>query len=222
MVYISIDIETSGLNPESNNILSFGAIIEDTTLKLPYEKIPKFNAIILRHDICGSPVAINMNKDIISLMVEYLEGDDESKVNLTHRSGYDFLKEDELCLKFYDFLFLNGIYPDKSFFAGHVRNVDNNMLPVFNNHTPQITINVAGKNFATFDKLFIDKLPWWKKVIKIRQRIIDPSVLYCNWNEDESLPNMLECKERAHLEGKVEHTALADAWDVVQMLRKFY
>jgi oligoribonuclease len=222
MRYISIDIETSGLNPESNNILSFGAIIEDTSLKLPYDELPKFNAIVLQHDICGSPRAINMNKDIISLMGEYLEGDEETKTNLTHHSEYLFLKEDELSQNFYDFLFLNGFYPNKSFIGGHVRNVDGKMLPVFNNQTPQISINVAGKNFATFDKLFLEKLPWWKKIINIRQRIIDPSVLYCNWNEDESLPNMLKCKERAHLEGEVAHTALADAWDVVQMLRKFY
>jgi DNA polymerase III epsilon subunit-like protein len=30
MKYVSIDIETSGLNPDMNNILSIGAIIEDT------------------------------------------------------------------------------------------------------------------------------------------------------------------------------------------------
>jgi hypothetical protein len=96
------------------------------------------------------------------------------------------------------------------------------MIPAFNNHTPSLTINVAGKNFGTFDKLFLDELPWWRKLIKVRQRIIDPSILYCRWDEDESIPSLKKCKERADIDGEVAHTALEDAWDVVQMLRKFY
>ncbi|NDG53338.1 MAG: hypothetical protein EBY39_09990 [Flavobacteriia bacterium] len=115
MIYVSIDIETSGLEPLNNSVLSFGAIIEDTSKKLPYEKLPKFNAIILQHQITGAPRAISMNKEIISLIGEYMEGNDEDRANLEHHSDYVFLKEDELAQKFYDFLFLNGIYPNSSF-----------------------------------------------------------------------------------------------------------
>lgn len=222
MIYVSIDIETSGLEPLNNSVLSFGAIIEDTSKKLPYEKLPKFNAIILQHQITGAPRAISMNKEIISLIGEYMEGNDEDRANLEHHSDYVFLKEDELAQKFYDFLFLNGIYPNSSFLNNHVRNVNGTMIPAFNNHTPSLTINVAGKNFGTFDKLFLDELPWWRKLIKVRQRIIDPSILYCRWDEDEAIPSLKKCKERAGIDGDVAHTALEDAWDVVQMLRKFY
>ena len=222
MIYVSIDIETSGLEPLNNSVLSFGAIIEDTSNKLPYEKLPKFNAIILQHQITGAPRAISMNKEIISLIGEYMEGNDEDRANLEHHSDYVFLKEDELAQKFYDFLFLNGIYPNSSFLNNHVRNVNGTMIPAFNNHTPSLTINVAGKNFGTFDKLFLDELPWWRKLIKVRQRIIDPSVLYCRWDEDDTIPSLKKCKERAGIDGDVAHTALEDAWDVVQMLRKFY
>ena len=222
MIYVSIDIETSGLEPLNNSVLSFGAIIEDTTNKLPYEKLPKFNAIVLQNQITGSPRAISMNKEIISLIGEYKEGNEEDRTNLEHHSDYVFLQENELAQKFYDFLFLNGIYPNSSFLNNHVRNVNGTMIPAFNNHTPSLTINVAGKNFGTFDKLFLEELPWWKKLIKIRQRIIDPSVLYCKWDEDNAIPSLKKCKERAGIDGEVAHTALEDAWDVVQMLRKFY
>ena len=125
-----------------------------------------------------------------------MEGNDEDKANLEHHSDYVFLKEDELAQKFSDFLFLNGFYPNKSFLQNHVRNVNGTMIPAFNNHTPPLTINVAGKNFGTFDKLFLDELPWWRKLIKVRQRIIDPSILYCRWDEDESIPSLKKCKER--------------------------
>lgn len=222
MIYVSIDIETSGLNPELNDILSFGAIIEDTTLKLPFNELPKFNAIILQHEINGTPRALTMNKEVILLINEYIEGNDEVKSNLSKKNDIIFLKEDELSQKFYEFLFLNGFTPKRPFLNSFVRVVDGKTLPVFNGNTPQITINVAGKNFATFDKLFLDKLPWWKKIINVRQRIIDPSILFCDWSNDESLPNMLKCKERAFIEGEVYHTALDDAWDVIQMLRKNY
>ena len=222
MIYVSIDIETSGLEPLNNSVLSFGAIIEDTTNKLPYEKLPKFNAIVLQNQITGSPRAISMNKEIIALIGEYKEGNEEDRTNLEHHSDYVFLQENELAQKFYDFLFLNGIYPNSSFLNNHVRNVNGTMIPAFNNHTPSLTINVAGKNFGTFDKLFLEELPWWKKLIKIRQRIIDPSVLYCKWDEDNAIPSLKKCKERAGIDGEVAHTALEDAWDVVQMLRKFY
>ena len=76
MIYVSIDIETSGLNHDMNHVLSIGAIIEDTDKKLPYDELPKFNAIVLQNNIQGSPRAITMNKEIISLMGEYLEGKD--------------------------------------------------------------------------------------------------------------------------------------------------
>lgn len=223
MIYVSIDIETTGLEPLNNNVLSFGAIIEDTDKKLPYEKLPKFNALVIQNQITGSPRAITMNKEIISLIGSYIEGSEDDKANLINHSEYLFLKEDELVQKFYDFLYINGILPNKAYDPNmYVRAVNGNMLPMFNNNTPPITINVAGKNFATFDKLFLEELPWWKKIIKIRQRIIDPSVLYCKWDEDNALPSMSTCKERANLSGDVAHTALEDAWDVVQMLRKFY
>ena len=82
MIYCSIDIETSGLDPEKHKVLSIGAIIEDTEKKLPFEEIPKFNAIVLQNEIVGSPRAITMNQNIISLMGMYLESNNEDRKKL--------------------------------------------------------------------------------------------------------------------------------------------
>ncbi len=95
MIYVSIDIETTGLDPLSNNVLSIGAIIEDTTKKLPYDECPKFNAIVLNKQLQGSPRAITMNKEIISLIGEYLEGKEEVREILNSNSGYKFYEEEE-------------------------------------------------------------------------------------------------------------------------------
>jgi hypothetical protein len=223
MKYISIDVETTGLDPERNLVLSIGAIIEDTTLKLDYENIPKFNAIILHHELTGSPRAITMNKELISLMGEYLEGNKDVRKKHDEHSGFQFFEPDDVVKAFFDFLWKNkvGEY-DIDFLSKTVRIIDGRSYPIFGGNTKSLLINVAGKNFGTFDKVFLEKLPWWRKLIQVKQRIIDPSILCCNWDNDESLPSLRECKERLGVKGIVTHNALEDAWDVIQILRNFY
>ncbi len=218
MKYVSIDIETSGLNHDMNHVLSIGAIIEDTDKKLPYEELPKFNAIVLQNNIQGSPRAITMNKDIISLMGEYLEGTDEVRTVLNNNSGYKFYEEEDVVKEFYKFLWCNG-YGTLDSPSIHV---EGKLTPIIDGKTKPITLNVAGKNFGTFDKLFLQELPWWQKLIRTRQRVLDPAILCVDWVNDESLPSLTICKERKNIQGIVTHNALEDAWDVIEILRKFY
>jgi oligoribonuclease len=206
-----MDIETSGLDSTRCQILSIGAIIEDTKKKLDFETIPKFNVIVLQHEITGSPRALTMNKGIIELMGEYLEGDKDIRKKHDEHSGYQFLNQEDVAKVFFGFLVDNGF--------GTTEYYEN---PRIDSKTKPILLDVAGKNFGTFDKLFLDQLPWWQKLIRVKQRIIDPSVLFCDWKEDESLPSLTECKKRANIKGVVTHNALEDAWDVILLLRKFY
>jgi DNA polymerase III epsilon subunit-like protein len=220
MKIVSIDVETTGLDPERNQILSIGAIIEDTTKKLSFEEIPKFNAIILHHELTGSPRAITMNKELISLMGEYLEGDKGVRKKHDEHSGFQFLRPEDVAQEFFDFLWENGLGYDFGGLGSRIKN--GKSCPMFNSSTKSILINVAGKNFGTFDKLFLEKLPWWKKLIQPKQRVIDPAILCCDWNIDVALPSLTQCKERLDIKGLVTHNALKDAWDVIQVLRKFY
>ena len=71
-------------------------------------------------------------------------------------------------------------------------------------------------------KLFLQELPWWQKLIRTRQRVLDPAILCVDWNNDTALPSLTQCKERTNVEGIVTHNALEDAWDVIQVLRNFY
>jgi hypothetical protein len=222
MLYVSIDIETSGLDPDLHSVLSIGAIIEDTKKKLPYEELPKFHAILLQKEICGSPRALKMNEKIIDLISQYLDGNDETRRNLQEHSGYIFCEPDEVAKHFYDFLFLNGFGCDLITGAQTIRIVNGKSLPVFGSNTKPIRINVAGKNFGTFDKLFLENLTWYKKLIKQSQKIADPAILFCDWENDESLPGLQQCKERGDIKGIVTHDALEDAWDVIQLLRTQY
>lgn len=80
----------------------------------------------------------------------------------------------------------------------------------------------AGKNFAAFDLPFIQLLPGYGTLLHISNAVIDPALLYLQWQQDSRLPNMEACKRRAGLPEQVSHQALADARDVIALLRPFY
>jgi oligoribonuclease len=198
MKYLSIDIETTGLDPLNDQLLSFGAIIEDTENPLPFDEIPKFHAAIKRNRIEGDLFAINMNKELIETINQYMNSPDNSR---STNSGIDFYKEDEIVSGFRQWLITNN----------------------FTQLDKEITnLTVAGKNFGTFDKLFIERLPRWKQYFRIRQRIIDPAILFVDWKNDNSLPGLSACKTRAKLNPNVTHNAVEDAWDVIELLRLNY
>ena len=94
------------------------------------------------------------------------------------------------------------------------------------NKHKKIYVTPAGKNFFTFDINFINPLFEMSSElgnsIKFRSRVLDPAILYADWNNDDALPGLGLCKERAGLDPLVTHDALEDAWDVIELLRKKY
>ena len=225
MKYISIDVETTGLEKDRYQILSIGAIIEDTTNKLSFDDIPKFHAAILHNEITGSPFALNMNKKIIEAVVQYQTAKDQDEKNdLVQMTGMHFYHEDKVVEGFFHWLYDNGMYSQNPIMEGQMMVMGENgkMYPALTSKMKPVSLNVAGKNFASFDKHFLERLPRWQQVIRIRQRMIDPSILFTNWSEDETMPDLYTCKKRAKVEGIVTHDALEDAWDVIQLLRTQY
>ena len=225
MKYLSIDIETSGLSSENHQILSVGVIVEDTNNKLPFKDIPKFHCAILHEEIRGGIFALNMNKDLIGLINKYQTAKTkEDREALSVGEDMLFLKEDEVCERLFRFLYRNNVLDES------LRDMSvNKMIEVVDGvFYPSLTraktshITCAGKNFATFDKLFLERLPRWKQLFKIRQRIIDPTILFTDWKNDNDLPNLTTCKARAKTGGEVTHNAVEDAWDVVQLMRTQY
>jgi hypothetical protein len=225
MKYVSIDLETTGLEKDRCQILSFGAIIEDTENKLPLSEIPKFHAAILHNELSGSPFALNMNKKIIEAIVHYQTAENQDEKNdLVKSTGMEFCHEDQVVERFYRWLYDNSMVElDPNYLNQMVTRDENGKIyPMITSKTKPVTINVAGKNFASFDKHFIERLPRWKQLIRIRQRIIDPAVIFTDWKNDDSLPSLNKCKERAKIQGEVTHDALEDAWDVIELLRTQY
>lgn len=70
--YISIDIETTGLNPETCQILEIGAVYEDWTT--PIEQLPTFHCYVLHDLIVGQPYALQMNHRILKAIADRVVG----------------------------------------------------------------------------------------------------------------------------------------------------
>ena len=185
MKYISIDIETTGLNPETCNIIEFGAILDDTEKLDPLDKLATFHCYILPPEktYTGEPYALSMHPE-------------KFKRIATRTKGFDYWSGSKLGFGFKTFLLENGYSLEED----------------------RVHINVAGKNFGTFDLQFLKKLDGWVKHIDVRHRIIDPSILYWD-SEDETLPGTELCKQRCGLIELVKHDVISDCMDVIQLVR---
>lgn len=86
-----------------------------------------------------------------------------------------------------------------------------------------VAVTLAGKNVASYDLGFLKELPGWGTLVRADPAMLDPAAFYLNWHKDSRLPSMAICKARARFADRdVAHQALADALDVVRLLRPFY
>ena len=205
MLYLSIDIETGGLNPEQDSLLEFAAILEDTNNLKSFDEIPKFQTYIINDKIIGNPFALNMNKGIIEKLANYPKNEKE----------YNFTNYENLSEKFYNWLL--DIKYDNIFL-----NENQYIYSYGERYINSMNINVAGKNFLTLDYKFLEKVPKFTYLFKINKAILDPAILYIDWNKDNYLPNTKKCNDIANVINNNLHSALSDAWNVVQLLRKKY
>ena len=81
---------------------------------------------------------------------------------------------------------------------------------------------LAGKNLAMMDLKFLKRVPNFKKYFKVNHKILDPGVLYVDWQNDEEVPGMTLCNQRAGVVNEKLHSALFDSWNTIQLLRIQY
>jgi DNA polymerase III epsilon subunit-like protein len=175
MPYVSIDIETTGLDPETCQILEIGAVFDDWTKAI--NDLPVYHRLVYHKDYRGSAYALAMNANLL----RHLSGQREPWWRDPDQVADDFAA------------WLKGC------------GVEGAVTP-------------AGKNFASFDRQFLKRLPRFEQVVKLSHRTLDPAILYWQAN-DEKLPDSKTCYERAGLDNKVAHTAVEDALAVVRLVR---
>jgi hypothetical protein len=135
-----------------------------------------------------------MNIRIFKILSEYNSAKDLEERNKIQKE-HNILSESSLCDEFVYWVRSNGL-------SG--------------------AINIAGKNYSVFDKLFLDQLPGWKNEIKFERRFLDPSILFVDWKNDKRLPSLDECLNRAGVPTQVTHDALQDAIDTLLCIRAKY
>ena len=64
MIYVSMDIETTGLNPQVHDIIEFGAVIDDLNALKPLEKLPRFHAFFKKDNYFGDAYCMGMHKRV--------------------------------------------------------------------------------------------------------------------------------------------------------------
>jgi len=191
---VSIDIETTGLDPSTCDIIEFGAVLDEFVVGQelkPIEELPRFHCYILPPEgniYKGEPYALSMHSTIFRRIAER----DQQK-----NKQYKFVSPHKLGNMFKNFLVENG----------------------YKKENDRVVINVAGKNFASFDLQFLNMKTDLKKHVEIRHRIIDPAILFIN-SDDEKLPDTRVCKMRAGLDETVSHNSIDDAIDIIKLVRK--
>jgi hypothetical protein len=164
-----------------------------------------------------------MNKDLIERITQYsIAKTQDERDEIVQKTGMIFLREEEVARSFFHFLIDAGVITPEWYFTKTVEIINGKTYPMLGTKMDPFHLNVAGKNFHSGDQTYIERLPRWKQIFRIRHRHIDPSVLFVDWKNDESMPGLGKCKERAKVDGIVTHDALEDAWDVVQLLRTQY
>lgn len=81
----------------------------------------------------------------------------------------------------------------------------------------------AGKNVGSFDLSFLRMVPGWNeyhKRMKTGHRMMDPGPIFASMFFDSQPPDLKECMGRATVLGEVNHRALDDATDVLNVLER--
>lgn len=200
MQYISIDLETMGLDYNNRKIIEVAMIADDFKNPMPLAKLVAlgrvFHTYVTHSKYEGDPVAMSMNS--VGLR----------RIGMK-TMGFDYTEEQPLALKMHGWL--NGVLKQMAPNANHDLNSGN----VFK-------VPPAGKNYGTFDLNFLKKLPnWGTYTRRLIQRTLDPGPLYVMAN-DVVPPSLPACLGRAGMEASAAHCALGDAWDVCRVLRFAY
>lgn len=200
MKYVSLDIETTGLNPKTpENILGISMVVEDTSKPdTPLMQLPHFTCFIGHEHISGSPFALHLNAWILKEIDNWLNGK-PTKYPCYFPTGPD----DKYLAG------LNGMYPKGTWLEEAMLFLDK--------HFGTNRINLAGKNVGCFDLQFLPSM----LAERFRSRIIDAGSVLVDWSRD-ALLDLGTLKKRAGLGDVVSHDMYEDALDVIAVLRTTY
>lgn len=218
MKYLSLDIETTGLDREKSDILEVGFVMDDTSK--PLEQANRGRILIMHPTFRTDLFCANMHRELIEEMALL-----EKPFKEAMRSNDPSIRvlSDDYCLS------EAGCTP--SFVICHDRPSTYLCLP----HCLGSTLNkllklgpapekltVAGKNASGFDIPFLLSGDYGMSgFIRFDHRVLDVGSMFVE-EEDEYIPGLRRCLERIGRQPSALHTALGDCMDVCYLVRKFF
>ena len=190
--YASTDIETSGLNPNTSLILEIGIVLDNSRTRVNNNLLEEYLITLPKfHCYVKYPFPIYGDDYAIKMNKDIINIIEEG----THPA---IISIDDV-----------SYYMDK-FLSTYLEEGDWNKRIMF-----------AGKNFAGFDRPFLNLVPNLKQVLDkyFIHRVHDPAELFFNPNTMDKTPNLKECLEIAGFNKSVSHTAIEDDYDVIRCLR---
>lgn len=194
MKLLSIDIETTGLDPASCSVLEVGAVLfdpqpalaEDGKINEAGRKPATFERLIAHSRIQGEPYALNMNSELL------LECAGIKK------SHIELIQANRVGPQLREWLRRNGV-------------------DEFNK------VTIVGKNYDAFDKQFLERLTGWRLAINplVERRTLDVGSLYFK-PSDGKVVSLDACLETIGCSGLVTHRALDDALAVMTAITRFF
>lgn len=203
MKIVTIDTETGGLNPLVASLLEIGIVLYDSEVhgkvfsEIEFDKLPKLNIRVMLepHEIMSDEFCRKLNKHLIDPLEsgEILASKDH--VYVYPRDITQWILSFLLTNNFIGIDEMEGIKKSR--------------------------LNILGKNYQEFDKLFLEHhVPGYKEKIISRMRKLDPSMLY-TYIDDKEAANLKTCMERSGLyatdELVVAHTAIQDCIDTLKV-----
>jgi hypothetical protein len=203
MKFLAIDIETTGLDPQVHSITEFAAVYADLYDK-SFTPIV-FNRWVYPNGFVWDAYCLHLHFDWIKKVYD--------RVKVENISPRDEAKDGPIICMNHTAL-VNQ-------FAYWIQTECGLPAPASGRWTK---VTPAGKNFGGFDGQFL-KTHGFPELF--RHRSLDPGPLYIR-PEDQFPPELKLCKERAiatgcgRIQPEVAHSALEDAFDVVDLLQHYY
>lgn len=202
MRYASIDCETTGRNPKKHQIIQLAVVVAETSGEI----LGKAMWYVYHDELIGEPYALWMNAKIIDYLrcvekyLDVLATNDVVTKDKTTVDPEETVEESVARTVLRPYQIGERLY---------------NFLSQYFDMSKPIT--VAGKNFAGFDKPFLENVGALN-AIKLHYRVLDLGNLFFDPDKDDPLPSSDECLKRAGINKKCEHDALSDALDVVNCI----
>lgn len=206
--YISLDTETTGLDPNTSELLEVGLVIFDSEVPFVQTSENSLRIVLVKENIKGNLFAINMNinllKEMLRVIPDFNDNENKSIIedvqpNLT--TWYVDLRPKNILDSLYQ-------YEDHE----NLDTLKYKLVEFLSKAKVDGKLNIAGKNFANFDKGFLSKYNCFKTSIlnRMRHRVLDVGSMFVT-SEDSCIPDLNTCLKRAGINEEVPHCAVDDA-----------